>query len=131
MAKHTTEDAAAFTALAAATSAALGYTVAWTGVTAPDGEPNSMIDTTWTVEDSAADAIPFSASYEDLDTDSDENKSLAVVQRALGIDALGSVLQANFAAAAVVVAAADAPDAHTAVWNEMQDLDPDILGLKS
>jgi hypothetical protein len=113
----TTQNDAAFTALAAATSAAIGYTIAWTGGAAPAGAPNSMINTTWTVDDSTAAAVEFQASYDDLDTTSDINHVTAIVQRALGMDGYGGVLQTNFAAAAVNVAAAAAPPHSAHPWS--------------
>jgi hypothetical protein len=90
-----------------------------------------MIDTTWTVNDADAVAIPFSASYEDLNTAVDAVRAQAIIDRALGIDRFGSDAQAAFAASAVVVAAVDEDVAHTSIWTEMQDLDPDVVGIQS
>jgi hypothetical protein len=131
MAMRTTQNTAAYTALAVATSAAITKTIAWTGGTAPAGVPNSMIDTTWTVLDDAAVAIPFSASYDDLDTTADQNRVEAIVARALGMNELGVLVQADFAAAAVAVAAAAAEDAPNVAWDNIQGADPDIYGIET
>jgi len=131
MAAHTTKTFANYGTLATATSTAMGYTVTFEDAAAPTVVPNSMVDCNWAVEDSAGTPIPFTASYEDMDTTIDLNRTMNILVRALGLDGVGGIAQTNFAAAAAMVAAADAPEALGVIWAEMQDLEPDVLGIRS
>lgn len=124
MAAHSRQEAAAFTALALATGTALGYTIAWVDTVAPTGTPNTMKNTTWSVEDSGGTPIEFEASYHDLDTvNGDELYAQRIVERALGFEGYGDRLQTAFAAAAVTVAAADDDEAMGQIWAVQQDID--------
>jgi len=124
MAAHSTKVAADFTALATATGTALSYTIAWVDTVAPAGAPNTMIGTTWPVEDSGGTPIEFEASYHDMDTvNGDIEYARNIVERALGFEGYGDRLQTAFAAAAVAVAAADDEDAMAEIWAARQDID--------
>ena len=118
MAAHSTKIKANFDTLAITVSVATGETVAFADSVAPSGAPNTMIAVNWTVLNSEAEAVPFVASYNDLAV---PDRAAAIVERALAWDGYGSRLQTAFAAAAVLVAAADAVDAPKEAWDYYQD----------